>query len=53
MKNSDKESYGVWITAGDYNKKKETVHRTKHATQDKTQKRWCRNCFRQVKLSDL
>lgn len=47
-----KDTFGVWLTAGDYKKKKETVHRTKLATEDKTTKRWCRNCLQQVKLSD-
>ena len=52
LKDTDKESYGVRITASDYGRKKETVHKTKHATQDKTKPYWCRNCFCRVKLSD-
>lgn len=43
-----KDTIGVWITAGDYGKKKETMHRTKHATQDKSKK--CRICKKMVTM---
>ncbi len=48
-----KDTFGVHITASDYGRKKETIHRTKLATEDKTSKRWCRNCLKQVKISDI
>lgn len=40
----DRDTFSVGITASDYGRKKETVHTTKHSTEDKTTYKWCFNC---------
>ena len=44
----DRDTFSVGITASDYGRKKETVHKTKQATQDKSKK--CRICKKMVTM---
>jgi Zn finger protein HypA/HybF involved in hydrogenase expression len=48
-----KDTFGVHITASDYGRKKETIHKTKLATEDKTTYKWCRNCNCKNKNKEL